>query len=114
MIVMNFADFVLLGQDTGSGGLSFLFPLALVGIFYYLIVFRPDSKMRAEHADLLKKLKKNDHIVTSGGIHGIVVQSQEGSSEVVIRIDENTNTKIHIQRGSISRVVTAEDEDEKA
>ncbi len=105
----GFSIAVLLAQDAGGPGLGIWFPLILVGLCYYLIVFRPEKQMRAQHAELLKQLKKNDRVITSGGIHGTVVNATEGAADVVIRIDENTNTRIHIQRASISKVVTDDD-----
>ncbi len=106
----GFAISALFAQDAAGPGLGIWFPLILVGLCYYLIVFRPEKQLRAQHAELLKNLKKNDRVITSGGIHGTVVNAAEGAADVVIRIDENTNTRIHVQRASISKVVTDGDE----
>ena len=53
---------------------------------------------------MLDNLKKNDRVVTAGGIFGTVVAVQPDA--VVLRVDENANTRIRVQRSSISRVVT--------
>ncbi len=51
-------------------------------------------------------LKKNDHVITIGGILGVVVNAQPGSDEVTLRVDENT--RIRVLRSSISRVQSSE------
>ncbi len=77
-----------------------LFMIAVIfGIFYFL-VFRPQQKREKEHQALLKNLAKNDEVITTGGIHGTVVNLKEKS--VVLRVDENV--KIEVERSCISTV----------
>src|SRR5690606_23573643 len=82
----------------GNGGngalpfdLPFFVPLILIGVLFYFMLIRPERKKSAQMADMLKTLKKNDHVVTIGGIFGTVVNVNEGSDVVTIRVDENTN-----------------------
>ena len=49
------------------------FMVLLFGVVYFLIL-RPQSQEKAAHEDLLKKLAKDDHVVTSSGLHGKVVE----------------------------------------
>ena len=53
--------------------LAMMFPLLMVFIIFYVLVFRPQSKTRKEHDKMLKNLKKNDEVVTSGGMFGTIV-----------------------------------------
>lgn len=85
--------------------ISFFFPVILIGILFYFMLIRPERKKSAAMADLLKGLKKNDHVVTIGGIYGTVVNVSEGSDVVTIRVDENTNAKLRIRRSAISAIV---------
>ena len=98
---------ILLGQDPAPG-LPIWVPFLIVGVLYYFMLFRPEKAQRDNHKKLLNNLKKNDHVVTAGGIHGVVVNPMPGEDEVVLRIDEGSNTRIHIQRSSISRVLSAD------
>ena len=47
---------------------------------------------------MLQNLKKNDRVVTIGGIYGTVVNAQKDLDEVTIKVDESTNTKLRMQR----------------
>jgi preprotein translocase subunit YajC len=103
----------LLAEAAGEGrpasgspfDLSFFFPIILIGILFYFMLIRPERKKSAAVADLLKGLKKNDHVVTIGGIYGTVVNVSDGSDIVTLRVDENTNAKIRIRRSAISAIV---------
>ena len=92
---------------------SFAFPFIVIGVLFYFLLIRPDRRKRSEMAQMLDNLKKNDRIVTIGGIHGVVINAQKGSDEVTIRVDESSNTKLRILRSAVSRVLTTEEGEEK-
>lgn len=88
--------------------ISMLMPMLLIGMLFYFLMMRPEKRKRDEVAAMQKNLKKNDRVVTIGGIVGVVVNTQPNSDEVTIRVDENNNTRIHVLRSSISRVLNDE------
>jgi preprotein translocase subunit YajC len=85
----------------------------LLGVFL-LYMFTSSSKQRKqkekEHDRMLANLKRGDRVQTIGGILGAVVEARE--NEVVLKIDESTNTKIRVSRDAIKKV-TAEEPDVK-
>jgi preprotein translocase subunit YajC len=86
-------------------------PLNLVlisGILFILLVLRPQQRQMKELKTALSQLKKNDRVVTSSGIHGTVVQANSDEPTISLRIDENSNTRIKINRDAIAQVVTEE------
>lgn len=87
--------------------------ILILGMLFYFMVLRPDRQKRNNHAQLLENLKKNDRVVTIGGIFGTVVNAQKGSDELVLKIDESSNARVRLLRSAISRVITAEDPAEK-
>jgi preprotein translocase subunit YajC len=101
-----------------SGGLWGLlagpmFPLIVIFVLFYFMLIRPERRRRATLNQMLDNLKKNDRVVTAGGIVGTVVNVQKGSEEVTIKVDESTNTKLRVVRSSIARVVGEEPGDSK-
>ena len=98
------------GQDNGILALlgNPMMSLPVIAILFYLMFLRPDAKRRAEFKQLLEQLKKNDRVVTIGGIYGTVVNVQKGAEEVTLRIDETNNTRIRVSRTAIARIVTNE------
>lgn len=101
------------GEAAPGLDLPFFVPVIIIGILSYFLLIRPERKRSAETADLLKSLKKNDHIVTIGGIYGTIVNVQEGSDTITIRVDENTNTKLRIRRSAVSAIVKDDDGEKK-
>jgi len=50
---------------------------------------------------MVSGLKKNDEVITAGGIHGTVVNVKDRS--VIVRVDDNV--KIEIERDFVSTIV---------
>ena len=86
------------------GIVGMLFPLVLVGIVFYFLILRPQQRERKQREELLSKLKKNDRIVTIGGIIGQVVSVSTDEKEIVIKVDDNT--RIRFRRSAIQAVLT--------
>jgi preprotein translocase subunit YajC len=78
-----------------------------------MLVVRPQKTEMKKLQSLLANLKKNDRVITSGGIHAVVVQANAGEPTVVIRIDESSGTKMTINREAIVRVLNTETEPDK-
>ena len=91
-------------QGSASGGLLGLLPFILIFVIMYFMVIRPQQKKSKEHQDLLNKLKKNDEVMTSGGIYGKVVDLKE----TVVTLEVAPNVRIRVHRPQISAVLTGE------
>lgn len=103
------SGWVLVAQnDAAPGGnaLSTFFPLILIGLLFYFILLRPERRKQKEHTNLLSNLKKNDKVVTIGGIYGKVFDVQREQDRVSLKIDEANNTKIDVTFAAIARVIT--------
>jgi preprotein translocase subunit YajC len=88
--------------QSGSGGLTIFFfqMAAIVAIFYFLII-RPKVQQEKKHRERLGQLKKNDTVVTVGGILGEVVHLKE--DQVTIKTGES---RIVVQRDRIAEILT--------
>ena len=98
------------GQAAPGGLMEFLAsPINLIlisAILFMFLVARPQQKARRQQEQAQAELKKNDRIVTHSGIHGIVVQMQDGL--VTIRIDENSGARMTVNRDSIATITPSE------
>ena len=77
-----------------------MLPLILIFVIFYFLLIRPQQKKQKEHEEVLKKLDKNDEIVTTGGIHGTIVNVKD--TTVILRIDDNV--KVELQKNCVSFV----------
>jgi len=89
------------GGEGGNPIMSFLPLIAIVAIFYFLIL-RPQKKKQKDTQNMLSALKKGDRVVTIGGIHGIIQSVKE--TTIILKVDENV--KLEFNRGAISGVVS--------
>jgi preprotein translocase subunit YajC len=81
--------------------------LLMAMVFYLLLIvpsYRSSKKMQKDLDQKLANLKKNDRVVTSFGVHGVVAGIHSETKTVTLRIDENTNAKMTVNRETI-RVV---------
>jgi preprotein translocase subunit YajC len=82
-----------------------LYGLPLLMLF---LMFRSNSKVKREQQNALAAMKKNDRVVTSGGILGVIVSMKEGEDEVTLRVDDTSNTRIRVLKSSIVRVTSGD------
>lgn len=80
--------------------LANLLPLALIFLIFYFILIRPQQKQQKEFTRMVSGLKKNDQIVTMGGIHGTIVNVKDKT--LVLRVDDNT--RIEVDKTAVSRL----------
>ena len=85
-----------------------LFPLMVGVLILYIFVFRSKRTQDKKRTDMLGALKRGDRVQTIGGILGTVVEARD--TDVLLKVDESSNTKIRYSRNAIHRVV----EEEKA
>ena len=76
-------------------------PLGLIFLVMYVLLIRPQVKQQKDQTSMQAKLKKNDEVVTAGGIHGTIVNTKEGV--VTLRVDDNV--RIDVDRNCISRLI---------
>ena len=89
----------------------FILLIALFFVFYF-IVLRPQKREQTQRKAMLAGIKKNDRVLTIGGIYGVVTNVQRESDELTLKVDEATNTKLRVTLSSVARVVGAESEEE--
>ena len=99
---------IAFAQTGPAGGgpsqlLSFL-PLVLVFVIFYFLLIRPQQKKAKDHQQMLGKLKKNDEVMTSGGIYGKVT----ALTDSVVTVEVAPNVRIRVHRPQISTVLTGE------
>ena len=94
------------GQPAPNVFGQMLIPMILIGFVWYFILLRPQLQERKKAQSLRDSLKKNDKVVTIGGIIGTVTNLSSDGQEVTIRVDDNA--KIKMLRSSIQTVVVDE------
>lgn len=108
---MKLFDVIAMAPPAGGAGeqppaiFQFL-PIIFIFVIFYFLMIRPSQQKQKKLQQMQQDLKKNDKIITSGGIHGIVV----GTRDHVVTIKISDNVKIDVSRASISNVKTGSEE----
>lgn len=79
----------------------------LLGLAAVLFI-RALGKPRRDQQRALSGLKKNDKVVTSGGILGVVVAIKENEDEVTLKVDDTSNTRIRVLKSSITQITSGD------
>lgn len=99
-----------LGGSPSEGGqpnpIASLLPFVLMFLVLYLLILRPQMKKQRNQQRMIDELEKNDEIVTSGGIHGTILNIKDDI--LVVKIADNV--KIEVSRAAVSRVKNKEDD----
>ena len=96
---------------SGAENLMMFAPLIAIGIVFYFLLLRPQRREQASREAMLTALKKNDKVVTIGGVIGSVANISADGQEVTLKVDDNMRMKFI--RSSIQRVMQADGDGEK-
>lgn len=78
-------------------------PFMIMALIIYLFILRPQRVKEAERQRMLADIRKHDKVITSGGLHGVVVNVKE--TELVLQIDSTKDVKVKVERDSIVSVM---------
>jgi len=102
------------GGAGGTGGVGGFPPMLifLVGFMVLMMVMTSMSgrKEKKKVAAMLSSLGRHDKVMTNGGIIGVIVEVRD--DEIVLKVDESTNTRIHFARSAIKTVLKQSGEHE--
>lgn len=97
-------------QPSGLELLVTYLPMVLIVMVAWLLLYRPERERMRRQQETLATLKKNDRVVTSSGIYGIVANVDRDNDRVVLKIDDAANVKITVTLSSVSKVLGASED----
>ncbi|MFH0765455.1 MAG: preprotein translocase subunit YajC [Calditrichota bacterium] len=96
------------GTQSGSGGgiMAFL-PMILIFVILYFLILRPQAKRQRTHQQMIEQLQKGDRVVTTGGVHGVIVRAGEKEPTIIVKVADDV--KLEIDRNAIARIISDAD-----
>jgi preprotein translocase subunit YajC len=88
------------GAAGGMGAIQQFIPLVLMFAIFYFLLIRPQQKKAKEHRALLDNIKKGDHVITAGGVHGKVASVEDG----IVGLEIATGVVIKITKSYIAAI----------
>lgn len=100
------------GSQNGGGGFLAFLPMILIFFIMYWLILRPQGKRQKQHKSMLETITKGDQIVTTGGIHGVVLKVNDNTATIIVKVAENV--KLELDRGAVARKIVPGQEFSKA
>jgi preprotein translocase subunit YajC len=95
---------LVFAQDAGNTG--WFLPYVIVPIaIVYLMIIRPQKNQDQKRRAMLDAMKKNDKVLTNGGMYGTVISVDANQDRVVLRIDDEKGIKATFAKSSVARVI---------
>jgi preprotein translocase subunit YajC len=82
---------------------SYVFIVAIIGVFYFLII-RPQQKRQKDQAQLMSDLKPGAEIVTIGGLYGTIVSIDDDRARIAVA----DGTELEFAKKAIAHIVQSE------
>lgn len=98
MLHMLLSILLMTPTGEGGGGYSSLIFLVLIMVVFYFFFIRPQSKKAKDLKKYREALKKGDKIVTIGGLHGKIVETQE----TTFTIEVEDGSRIRIEQSAVA------------
>jgi len=94
-------------QEGAPGGqlLTMILPFGLIILVFYFLIIRPQNKKQKDTKLMLAAIKKNDKVVSIGGIRGVIVSVKDDT--VIVRVDDNV--KLEMSKSAISSVLSGKE-----
>jgi len=83
--------------------------LVLIFVIFYFLLIRPQKRAMHAHQEMLDTIKKNDKILTAGGVFGVVKKVKEDELTVEIAKD----VEVQVSRTTVKEIITAEKKEAK-
>lgn len=109
MVAQEAADQAADGNDGGGSFASMMLPMMAIMLLFYFMIIVPQKKEQQDRADKLKNIKEKAHVITTGGIYGVVTNVQADAGRVTLRVDDSTGTKIKVSLQAIAKVLGDDD-----
>ena len=94
-------------QAAGTSGIGFdimsLMPLALIFVVFYFLLIRPQQTKMKQHRALLAGIRRNDRVLTGGGIIGVVTKVVS-DGELIVEIAEGV--RVRVARATVTDVLS--------
>ena len=93
------------GDGGGGGMISTIIMFGAIFLIFYFMIIRPQQKRSKERDKMLANIQKNDKVITSGGVHGIIA----GIDEKTVLLDVGDKVKLKVERSAVSSIVSTKE-----
>jgi len=93
--MIDFAYAQTTSPASGPPAVIQFLPLILVFVVFYFLLIRPQQKKAKDKQEMINNLKRNDEVLTTGGLYGKVMELHERM--VTLEIAPKINVRVDRQ-----------------
>jgi preprotein translocase subunit YajC len=98
----NTLAMLLQAEGPNRGFMILVIYIVSFGLIAWFLLIKPQRRMQQQHQQMLSALKRNDEVMTEGGIIGTVVHLTDDR----ITLKSGENTRIVVARSKIARILS--------
>ena len=88
--------------STVSSLLGMIIPLAILFVFFYFAIIKPQKKEQKKMNAMLSALEVGDAVLTTSGFFGVVIDINDDT--VIVEFGNNKNCRVPMQKSAIAQV----------
>ena len=103
---MDFITLLEKSEAAGEGTLGFipmLVYVAVIGLVFYFMFFKPQKNRDKERNALLTSLEIGDRILTTSGFYGVVIDIID-DTDIIVEFGNNKNCRIVMTKNAVAEV----------
>ena len=97
----------VLSSGTGMGMMGTIIWIAVLLVFIFVFMLRPQKKEQARRNEMMAKMAVGDTVLTSSGFYGTLIDITDDT--VIVEFGNNKNCRIPMQRAAIAQIEKADD-----
>ena len=98
----------ILAQETQANPVVAFLPLLLMGVVFYFLLIRPQSRNRRAQMQMQSDVEVGDEIVTTARIYGKVTEIDDDYG--IVTVEVAPGTEIRMERAAIAQRLVDDDE----
>lgn len=79
-------------QEQPPGWFQFI-PFGVMAVLFWMLLVRPQQNEQRRRRELMNQLKKNDRVVTNGGLIGTIADLSADGRFVTLKVDDSTRIR---------------------
>ncbi len=83
-------------------------PLVLIFVVFYFLLIRPQQQKAKEHKTMLANLKRNDDVITAGGLYGKIM----ALTDKIATLEIAPNVRVRVDRQQIASLAKSSPSEE--
>ena len=97
----------VLSSSTGMGMMGTIIWIAVLLVFIFVFMLRPQKKEQARRNEMMAKMAVGDTVLTSSGFYGTLIDITDDT--VIVEFGNTKNCRIPMQRAAIAQIEKADD-----